>query len=249
PALLDSNPGSTCRLDVDKSLNRTVSFKRMYICFKGVKDGWRCAIFENGISKSFNRAIFSPRHKLIITMLEEIRLYIMKILVIMNKIAFSLEERITPSIRKREWIVFPSGFQDLEVRKGNQSYGVNLQHKKHVVVSQCASRGGGSKRGGGNDASGSGMGGIGDASGSGIGGSGSGGRGGETSSRGGGRGRRGGGMASRGGKRGSRGGGGKRGGAMAGSSSMGVLTDEEIRKEENNKNGKKSMITLILLIG
>ncbi|GJT26117.1 hypothetical protein Tco_0906392 [Tanacetum coccineum] len=38
--LLDPNPGSTCRLDVDKSANGSVHFKRMYICFNGVKDGW-----------------------------------------------------------------------------------------------------------------------------------------------------------------------------------------------------------------
>ncbi|GJR20691.1 hypothetical protein Tco_0969218 [Tanacetum coccineum] len=37
-ALPDSNPGSTCRLDVDESANGC--FKRMYICFNGVKDGW-----------------------------------------------------------------------------------------------------------------------------------------------------------------------------------------------------------------
>ncbi|GJU63943.1 zinc finger, PMZ-type containing protein [Tanacetum coccineum] len=61
----------------------------------------------------------------------------------MNKLAFSLEDTITPSIRKRleilkekqrEWVVYPSGFQELEVRKGvDQSYGVSLQHK----VCQC----------------------------------------------------------------------------------------------------------------
>ncbi|GJS35660.1 hypothetical protein Tco_0534042, partial [Tanacetum coccineum] len=61
----------------------------------------RYAAFENGISESFSRAILGLRHKLIITMLEEIRLYIMQRLVAMNKIAFSLEDRITPSIRKR----------------------------------------------------------------------------------------------------------------------------------------------------
>ncbi|GJS98435.1 hypothetical protein Tco_0819605 [Tanacetum coccineum] len=195
-ALLDLNPRSTCRLDVDESANGSATFKRIYICFKGVKDGWlagcrkglidamndwlpeplvyqnnslckswvdesaydyliqrnpnswsraffemdrRCSAFENGISESFNRAILGPRHKPIITMLEEIRLYIMQRIVAMNKLAFSLEDRITPSIRKRleilkkkqrEWIVYPSGFQELEVRKGDQSYGVNLQHKQ-----------------------------------------------------------------------------------------------------------------------
>nr|GFC15300.1 leucine-rich repeat-containing protein [Tanacetum cinerariifolium] len=52
--------------------------------------------------------------------------------------AFSLEDTITPSIRKRlevlkekqrHWIVFPNGFQELEVRNGDDSFGVNLQHK------------------------------------------------------------------------------------------------------------------------
>ncbi|GKC45812.1 hypothetical protein Tco_1063534 [Tanacetum coccineum] len=144
-ALLDLNPGSTCRLDVDESANGSATFKRIYICFKGVKDGWlagcrkglidamndwlsevdestydyliqrnpnswsraffemdrRCSAFENGISESFNRAILGPRHKPIITMLEEIRLYIMQRIFAMNKLAFSLEDRITPSIRKR----------------------------------------------------------------------------------------------------------------------------------------------------
>ncbi|GJT31623.1 calcium/proton exchanger [Tanacetum coccineum] len=277
-ALLDSNPGSTCRLDVDESSNGSATFKRIYICFKGVKDamgrdannqmypiawavvrvenadnwGWflhllhddlslnygngitiisdshkglidavndwlpeaehrkctrhiyanfkkkysgllyqrlfwaaasctieqqfmqimdqikqldegaydyliqrnpnswsraffemdrRCAAFENGISESFNRAILEPRHKPIITMLEEIRLYIMQRLVAMNKIATNLEDTITPSIRKRlellkekqRLVGLPSGFQELEVRKDDQSYGVNLQHK----VCQC----------------------------------------------------------------------------------------------------------------
>ncbi|GJT79056.1 hypothetical protein Tco_1045781 [Tanacetum coccineum] len=59
------------------------------------------AAFENGISESFNRAILEPRHKPIITMLEEIRLYIMQRLVAMNKIATNLQDTITPSIRKR----------------------------------------------------------------------------------------------------------------------------------------------------
>nr|GEY10420.1 calcium/proton exchanger [Tanacetum cinerariifolium] len=152
-ALLDSNPGSACRLDVEESSNGSVTFKRIYICFKGVKDGWllgcrkgtasctleqqfiqimdqikqldedaydylikrnpnswsraffemdrRCATFENGISESFSRAILEPKHKPIITMLEEIRLYIMQRLVTMNKITTNLQDTITPSIRKR----------------------------------------------------------------------------------------------------------------------------------------------------
>ncbi|GJU69815.1 hypothetical protein Tco_1256074 [Tanacetum coccineum] len=316
-ALLESNPGSTCRLDVDESANGSATFRRIYICFKGVKDGWlagcrkgwflhllnddlslndgngitiisdshkglidavndwlpeakhrkytrhiyanfkkkysrlqyqrifwaaasctleqqRCVAFENGISESSNRAILIPRHKPIITMLEEIRLYIMQRLAAMNKVAFSLEDRITPSIRKRleilkekqrEWIVFPSGFQELEIRKGDHSM---------VLISNTRGRGRGRGRSV-NEASGSGMG----TSGGGTGDGGTSSRGGGTTSRGRGRGRRGGGTTSsggrRGGGRGSRGVGSTRGGGMAGSSSMGILTAEEEYQVERDE--------------
>ncbi|GJW37837.1 hypothetical protein Tco_0060757 [Tanacetum coccineum] len=61
----------------------------------------KCASFENGIAESFNRATIVQRTKPIITMLEDIRIYIMQRLVEMNKKAMNLEDRITPSIRKR----------------------------------------------------------------------------------------------------------------------------------------------------
>ncbi|GJY35592.1 hypothetical protein Tco_0420970 [Tanacetum coccineum] len=95
----------------------------------------RCAAFENGISESFNRAFLGPRHKPIITMLEEIRLYIMQRLVAMNNLAFNLEDKITLSIRKSlELLKDQQSFQELKVRKGEESYGVNLLNKA------CASR-------------------------------------------------------------------------------------------------------------
>ncbi|GJY26979.1 hypothetical protein Tco_0401705 [Tanacetum coccineum] len=189
----------------------------------------RCAAFVIGISKSFNKAILGLRQKPIITMLEEIR----------------------------EWIVFPSGFQELKVRKGDQSYGVNLQYKKRTndvpplppiirkmpdkpqkarikapgetsgsqvssvgrtMKWQYVSRGDGrSGRVNGNDGSGTSVNdgidsGVNDGSGRGVNdGSGSGGRGG---GRAGGRGKRGGGRAGI-------------GGGMGGSSSFGILTAEE----------------------
>ncbi|GKD51628.1 hypothetical protein Tco_1280604 [Tanacetum coccineum] len=116
-------------------------------------------------------------------------------------------------------MVIPSGFQELEVRKDDQSYGVNLQHKgqnkatckadptpkppveknppsrnKQSAVGYCASRGRGRGRGGSeNEASGSGMGGIDEVS-------------------------------------GNRAVGSTRGG-MDGSSSIGILTSEELDKE------------------
>ncbi|GKC06245.1 hypothetical protein Tco_0997855 [Tanacetum coccineum] len=39
-AVLESNPGSTCHLDVDFNNDGQPVFQRMYVCFKGVKDGW-----------------------------------------------------------------------------------------------------------------------------------------------------------------------------------------------------------------
>nr|GEX14565.1 hypothetical protein CTI12_AA176900 [Tanacetum cinerariifolium] len=39
-ALLESNPGLTCRLEVEEVSSRSTYFKRFYICFKGLKDGW-----------------------------------------------------------------------------------------------------------------------------------------------------------------------------------------------------------------
>ncbi|GJV91389.1 splicing factor [Tanacetum coccineum] len=85
----------------------------------------KCASFENGIAESFNREIIVQRTKPIITMLEDIRLYIMQRLVEMKIKAMNLEDRITPSIKKRLeilkeqqrfWTVIPSGFQELKVR-------------------------------------------------------------------------------------------------------------------------------------
>ncbi|GKG04375.1 hypothetical protein Tco_0314762, partial [Tanacetum coccineum] len=58
---------------------------------------------------------------------------------LLNKKAMNLEDRITPSIRKtleilkeqqRFWTVIPSGVQELEVRQGDRSFGVNLHLKK-----------------------------------------------------------------------------------------------------------------------
>ncbi|GJW18453.1 hypothetical protein Tco_0025889 [Tanacetum coccineum] len=202
-AILDSYPGFTCRLDDEETSSRNYYFRRIYVCFKDVKDGWlagyrkvigldgcflkhtcrgellvamgrdannqmhpiawavmkvennenwcwfisllqedlnlqngegltiifdshkglsegvnellpnvehrkaffrqesKCPNIENGICESFNRAILVQRTKPIITMLEDIRLYIMQRLVAMNRVARTWEHSITSSIRKR----------------------------------------------------------------------------------------------------------------------------------------------------
>ena len=94
-----------------------------------------CASFENGISESFNGKLLGARGKPIITMLEDIRVYIMQRTWCMSQKAAKLDDTITPSVRKllerlkrssRKWQVVPSVYQVVEVRKKDQAYGVNL---------------------------------------------------------------------------------------------------------------------------
>ncbi|GKD36169.1 zinc finger, PMZ-type containing protein [Tanacetum coccineum] len=50
----------------------------------------------------------------------------MQRLVAINKLALNLE---ILKVKQRDWLVYPSGFQELEVRKGDESYGVDLMNK------------------------------------------------------------------------------------------------------------------------
>ncbi|GJY64039.1 hypothetical protein Tco_0465499 [Tanacetum coccineum] len=108
-----------------------------------------CGAFENGICESYHAAIINQRGKPIITMLEDIRIYLMQRLVIMSEKARGLTDIITPSVRKqleklkeylRLWEVYPSGYREFEVRKLNAGFGVNLEthklkkHGKTVIV-------------------------------------------------------------------------------------------------------------------
>ncbi|PWA95872.1 hypothetical protein CTI12_AA044980 [Artemisia annua] len=118
----------------------------------------KCVAFENGICERYHRAIVVQRSKPIITMLEDIRVYLMQRLVAMSKLAQNLEDTITPSIRKHleylklfgghhyaihqkalgvsesrvQWIVYPNGYMELKVKKGDESFGVNLQLRMFV---------------------------------------------------------------------------------------------------------------------
>ncbi|GJV26449.1 F-box domain containing protein [Tanacetum coccineum] len=136
-------------------------------------NSWSRAFFEMAemfpleeFSESFNRAILIPRHKPIITMLEEIRLYIMQRLAAMNKCCFLTENGLSFQVASKSW---------------------KLGKEITVMVLISNIRGRGRGRGGSvNKASGSGMGGIDEANGSGMETSGGGTRDGGTSSRGGG---------------------------------------------------------------
>ncbi|GJW07318.1 60S ribosomal protein L34 [Tanacetum coccineum] len=97
-----------------------------------------CAAYENGISESYHNSIRIARSKPLITMLEEIRVYLMQRLYSMHNLATNLVDSITPSIRKeierlkhsqRYWTVYPCGDNVFEVRKGDDSYGVNIENR------------------------------------------------------------------------------------------------------------------------
>ncbi|XP_023737311.2 uncharacterized protein LOC111885278 [Lactuca sativa] len=72
------------------------------------QEGKMCDAVENGLSESFNSVIRDARKKPIITMLEEIRLYVM--------------ERLY-------WQVLPSGLNQFETRNLAESYDVDLDKK------------------------------------------------------------------------------------------------------------------------
>nr|GEV93185.1 hypothetical protein [Tanacetum cinerariifolium] len=78
-------------------------------------------------------------------MLEDIRIYLTQRLVVVRKNAMDLDDIITPSVRRqleklkktKNWVVIPSGFQELKVKKGDESYGVNLIRKQCQKQCQC----------------------------------------------------------------------------------------------------------------
>nr|GEV59723.1 hypothetical protein [Tanacetum cinerariifolium] len=78
--LVDRNPNSWCR------------------AFFKMDRG--CAAYENGISESYHNSIRIARGKPLITMLEEIRVYLMQRLYSMHNLAANLGDNITPSIKK-----------------------------------------------------------------------------------------------------------------------------------------------------
>ncbi|CAI9262502.1 unnamed protein product [Lactuca saligna] len=96
---------------------------------------YACEAVENGISECFNSIIVDARKKPLITMLEEIRIYIM------DRFAHMIEEstrwntRICPAVLKkmklfgknmRFWLIIHSQQHVFEARRGCDSYMVDL---------------------------------------------------------------------------------------------------------------------------
>nr|KAJ0188265.1 hypothetical protein LSAT_V11C900484780 [Lactuca sativa] len=94
---------------------------------------------DNGVSESFNSAIRHARRRPIITMLEEIRLFVMERIYTQRVEGMEWDLLICPAIRKRIeelkvkqrlWGVTPCGYQKYEVRFTDVAYGVDLIAKK-----------------------------------------------------------------------------------------------------------------------
>ncbi|CAI9273543.1 unnamed protein product [Lactuca saligna] len=107
------------------------------------KEGRDCDAVENGVSESFNSAIRHARRKPIITMLEEIRIFVMERIYTLRVEGIEWDLNICPSIRKRIqdlkvkkrlWGVTPCGYQKYEVRFHDAAYGVDL------IAKTCACR-------------------------------------------------------------------------------------------------------------
>ncbi|GJZ37895.1 hypothetical protein Tco_0584086 [Tanacetum coccineum] len=95
-----------------------------------------CDAFENGMSESFNSRIRIARRKPIITMLEEIRTYVMLRNFKKAEKAAKLEHEVCPSYRKtlekikvkqRHWSVIPSDYNVFEARNEYGSFVVDIR--------------------------------------------------------------------------------------------------------------------------
>ena len=95
-----------------------------------------CDAVENGGNESFNAVIDDSRKKPIISMLEDIRMYMMDKLYQGPFKAWSAE--VSPSIKgklnelkhdQRNWQVYPSGMDQFECKSGVESYKVDLENK------------------------------------------------------------------------------------------------------------------------
>ncbi|KAL4578632.1 hypothetical protein LXL04_014759 [Taraxacum kok-saghyz] len=100
--------------------------------------GLACEAVENGMAECFNAIIVDARKKPLLTMLEEIRLYIMARFFNLKEAADKWPSEVCPGAVKkmnffgeclRNWLVHPSGAGMFEVRNGFQSYGVDLQQR------------------------------------------------------------------------------------------------------------------------
>ncbi|CAI9284262.1 unnamed protein product [Lactuca saligna] len=106
-----------------------------------------CDAVENGFSESFNAVIVDARKKPIITMLEELRLYMMDIIYNKKLKGQQWGNHICPEISdnmnllkkaQRHYQVLPSGLNQFEVRGGIDAYEVDLERLWQLNGYGCA---------------------------------------------------------------------------------------------------------------
>ncbi|KAL7594646.1 hypothetical protein Lser_V15G29004 [Lactuca serriola] len=123
-------------------------YAHQYLMDKDLKT-WSRAFFqagrcydavENGFSESFNVVIVDARKKPIITMLEELRLYMVDKIYNMKLKGRQWGNHIFPEIRdkvnllktiQRHYQVLPSGLNQFEVRGATDAYEVDLERKTY----------------------------------------------------------------------------------------------------------------------
>nr|GEU30333.1 hypothetical protein [Tanacetum cinerariifolium] len=104
-AILDINPGSACELDTEvNDEDGKLYFKRFYVCFHGVKQGWDDLNLGDG--GGISMILHGDK-------------------VLMQAIADWL-------LNAEHKQLFPSGYRVVEVRRVDQSFGVNLHQMKCV---------------------------------------------------------------------------------------------------------------------
>ncbi|GJZ67395.1 calcium/proton exchanger [Tanacetum coccineum] len=109
-AILDTNPGSTCIVDEEETEYGNTYFRRFYICFKGVKYGWKAGCRRViGLDGCFLKHTCKG---------------------LQRRVAHSYWEKTLNWAMNWFCTVVPSGFQELDVRKGEESFRVNLHLKK-----------------------------------------------------------------------------------------------------------------------
>ncbi|XVF38999.1 hypothetical protein PTKIN_Ptkin01aG0000600 [Pterospermum kingtungense] len=93
---------------------------------------------QNNGCEAFNSILVEPRHKSIITMLEEIRVYMMERIVERRKFAEKWRNAYRPCVKKQfdkqkqegvSWQVVWKGDNGCEVKKGKMQYTVNLKKR------------------------------------------------------------------------------------------------------------------------
>ncbi|CAI9277499.1 unnamed protein product [Lactuca saligna] len=113
-----------------------ISLKGTLIVAQGpfFKVGMGCDAMENGVYESFNVVIEEARKKRLITMLEDIRVFMMERFYMQKGEGFGLELGNLSNYHKeacdRFWDPYVSGYKQFEIVQGNERYIVDLENRE-----------------------------------------------------------------------------------------------------------------------